>query len=165
MSDDTTKALSDIDDILDQTIDDLADYVPFDPFPVGDYRCQFTYEGTTIGEKELPAVRVILVLLDVVEMADRDAVAPEPGRKVFLPPYILAKKDGDRNTFGEGQLKDQILLPLREVFTPASGKISDLLAEADGCQVMVTLGIRRRKNKETGEIIPENVLKAMVVDS
>lgn len=156
-----SKDLSDIDSIMDSTIDDLADYVPFEPFPLGSYKCQLSYEADTIGEKELPAIRITFTLLEVIEMVKPGSVAPEEGRKVSIV-YIMVKKDGDPNAMGQGQLKEQILTPLKEVY--GGDKISEILGAADGSSVICTFSIRRRKNKETGDIIHENQLKAMVVE-
>lgn len=150
-------------DILDQTIDELADYVPFEPFPVGDYRCQFTYEFITVGNDDLPAIRATFTLLEVLKIAQAGAEAPEEGRKISPPLYILRKKDGERNTMAEGFLKRDLIAPFSEAL--GGDKVSEILANADGCPVIVTFGVRKRKNKDTGDVYSENVIKALVVDA
>lgn len=150
----------DIDELMDRTIDDLADFVPFEPFPIGSYLCQFSYEKTTVGDKDLPTVKATFTLQEVVELAEKDAVPPEEGRK-FVKSYILVTKDGKRNAISEGQLKSEILQPLKEVF--GGEKTSEILHNGDGCVMALTLGIRKRKNKETGEVQSENTIKASAV--
>lgn len=148
-------------DVLDATIDDLADFVPFKPFPVGDYKFQFSWEQIEVGDSNLPAVLVTLLLQEVVALQHPDEIAPEVGSKVTFS-YVLRKKDGERNTIGEGQLKAQILSPLQEAF--GGQKTSEILRAGDGCSVIATLAVRHYKSKETGERLSSNTIKALVVD-
>jgi len=167
---DTENLSAEFEDILDSTIEDLADYVGFEPLPLGTYKMQFGYEFDTVGDSNIPTVKVTLTLQEVIEIVGQGQdssgnpiiAIPEEGRKVFRS-YLMRKKDGSKNEISEGQLKQEILTPLKEVF--GGNTIKEILHNGDGCSMICTLGIRRRKDKETKEIRSENTIKASIVDA
>jgi hypothetical protein len=75
--------------------------------------------------------------------------------------YILRDKEGKPTDWGEGKLKKEILTPVKDAI--GGDKLSELVANADGAVVAVSLGIRRRKDKETGEIREENIIHSLAV--
>lgn len=149
-------------DLLDTSFDDLADYVGFQPLPRGDYLLSLATELAKTGEHDLPTVKITFTVQEVVQLVDEGAVAPEAGRK-FTKFYILRDKDGKVTDWGEGLLKKEIFTPIREAM--GGDKFSELLNNTDGAVVAGSLGIRKRKDKETGEIREENTILSIVVAS
>lgn len=147
-------------DLLDNTIDDLADYVGFEPVPKGDYIATFSYEATRIGNDELPAIKALFKIKEVIALADPEATPPAEGKVVDIL-YILRNKDGERLEFSEGLLKKDILTPLKEVF--GGDKISEILENGDGAEVAVTFGIRKSKAKDGGDPIENNTIRALAI--
>lgn len=147
-------------DLLDSTIDDLADYVGFEPVPRGDYLAIFGYEITRIGDNELPAIRANFKVTEVLQLANPEDTPPAEGKEVGIL-YILRNKEGKPIEFQEGLLKRDILNPLREV--TGGDKISEILENGDGNVVAVTFGLKKRKTEPGEDPIWDNVIKALAV--
>lgn len=127
-------------DLLDDTIDALADLEAFEPLPAGTHRVSISWATKEINGK--PAVTQTLTLLEVLELVDTSKELPEPGAKSDIA-YILKKDDGEPNTMGQGQLKEV----LRTLQLYVGGKSSvDIMDASEGAEVIVTLKVRANKN-------------------
>lgn len=123
-----------IENILDATLDDLADVPSTKLFPNGAHKVALHFKL----DLKKQSVYMTMVYVHLLEMADPTAVAPELGDKniVFMN---LKKKDGTDNEYAQGALKE-ILKVLQPVFKGVSSK--DTLEKADGFEVAVSTKIR-----------------------
>lgn len=124
-----------LDSLLDGTLDDLADLPEFKVFPAGAHRCTMKFERKEIGTH--PAMELKLTLLETMELKEADEVAPNPGTESSVA-FMLD------NEFGVGNLK-KILKPLAEHL--GITKVSDIIAESAGLEVLVVTKIRQNKEK------------------
>lgn len=147
-------------DLLDSTIDDLADYVGFEAVPRGDYLAVFSYEATKIGDNELPAIRANFKITEVLQLSNPEDTPPAEGKEVGIL-YILKNKEGKPIEFQEGLLKKDILRPLMEV--TGGERVSEILENGDGSIVAVTFGVKKRKTEPGEDPIWDNVIRAMAV--
>lgn len=87
-------------DILDATLDDLADLPSYEPFPAGHHRVKVTLESEKISERmKAPYVEMVLEAVETIELVDADASKPtNPGDKCSTL-FNLG------NEFGLGNLK------------------------------------------------------------
>lgn len=96
--------MSDLDNLLDVTLDDLEDLPTFTPFPVGSHRVMATFESKDMGGKL--AIELSFTMIETLEYA----VEPVEGEDGKL---IGATKEGDTsntlffmaNEFGSGNFK------------------------------------------------------------
>jgi hypothetical protein len=87
---------TDLDSLLDATLDDLEDLPEFKSFPAGAYRVSVTLEGKSVNDK--PGVEMAMKLQEVIELADATDTAPAEG-DVSTMLFFLD------NEFGRGKLK------------------------------------------------------------
>lgn len=127
-------------DLLDGSIDELADLEAFSPIPAGTHKVSIKWDTKAINEK--PAVTMKMTVLETIEMASSTEEPPEAGKEADMA-FILTKDDGEPNTMGQGQLKE-ILSTLRETFGGDTGR--ETMEASDGAEVMVTLKVRASKN-------------------
>lgn len=132
-------------DMLDETLDDLADLPESKPFPAGAHLCTVHVRRNT----NKPGSYVVeLVHKEVIELSspvEDESLLPKPGDKstVFIS---TKKKDGTVNEFGQGQLK-LVLKPMAEVANSTS--ISEILdAIKSGVDCGVVVGIRKSKDPQ-----------------
>lgn len=119
---------TDIDALLDGTLDDLADLPEFKPFPAGAHKVSITLEATEISKKmKKPCVEASLVYIEPVELADDTETPPKAG-DTSNSLYMLD------NEFGQGGLK-KILEPLKEALGTSS--IRDTIAACKSVEVIV----------------------------
>lgn len=135
-----------MDNLLDETLDDLADLPQVAPFPAGAHSAKMTIQRKKEKDQVKPgAYMVIFEHLNVLELADATANPPKPGDKAILN-IFTKKKDGGRNEFGEGQLK-LILSPLAERL--GTTKVGELIeATKDGVEVGIVTGIQKAKDPQ-----------------
>lgn len=135
----TANTFDSMNDLLNSSVDDLADLKEFKPLPEGSYNCIFDW-----NKSENPVgVKVTLTVKDVLELADPSdenvAQANEPGAKeTFL--FMFYTKDGEPNSMGQGELKNMIRDVLKPVF--AGDTNSETLDNAKGAEVHVVFGHR-----------------------
>ena len=130
---------SDIDGLLDATLDDLADMPEFKPFPAGAHRVNVSFEKMKVND--ISSISMNLVAIETVELAnpeDTPVVAKDSTNVLFM----LKKKDGSNNDLAQGQLKG-ILKPLQEHFKSASN--SATMEDAKGAECLVVTKIRTDK--------------------
>lgn len=151
--------MSDIFDLLDDSLDSLADLEKFEAFHAGTHTFDIAFE-----EKEmdgLPCVDLKLVLVESIELADPSQAVQEPGKKGGIL-FMLKKKDKQSgevgpNTIGQGQLKE-VLKVLHETFGGAS--MRETMSNAAGARVTATLKTRSDKNDTDKKY---NSIKALLV--
>jgi hypothetical protein len=69
--------MSDIDNLLDATLDDIADLPEFKPYPAGVHRVLVTFETKEVN-KEF-CIEVNCKLIETIELPELGEEAPEPG--------------------------------------------------------------------------------------
>lgn len=131
-------------ELLDETLDDLADLPQVQPFPPGAHLAKMTItvkEGkVTDGKKGPPSYLASFEYINVLELTDPSRTPPNAGDKAFVNIYTR-KKDGTPNEFGQGQLK-LLLAPLQERLQTSN--VRELLeATKAGVEVGITTGIKR----------------------
>lgn len=127
--------MSDIDSLLDSSIDDLADLPEFAVFPNGVHRVTINFESKKVNEH--PSVELKMKLLETVEMADATATPLEPGAESSVL-YMLD------NEFGQGKLK-AVISSLRDTFGGAT--LKEVMENANGAEVTVVCKVRQNKDK------------------
>jgi hypothetical protein len=95
-----------MDDLLDATLDDLADLPENKPFPVGAHQAKMLLSFPKI-EPGKPAKSMVIckfLYTAPLELANSTDTPPNAGDESTLF-FNLKKKDGTANTYGQGQLK------------------------------------------------------------
>lgn len=69
--------MSELDNLLDATLDDLDDLPSFQPFPIGAHKCLATFGTKDINGKS--AVTLDFKYVEVVELADPQDAEPKAG--------------------------------------------------------------------------------------
>ena len=131
-----------LENILDATLDDLADAPSTKLFPNGAHKVSLEF---TVDLKK-QSVYMAMVYVEKIELADPTAVAPEVGDKnmIFMN---LVKKDGSKNEYAQGQLKEMMKV-IQPIFMGTN--IADTLAKAKGVEVIVSTKIRVGKGEYEG---------------
>lgn len=130
-----TKAIP-IDDLMDASLDDIADLPGFDVPPPGRYKLALTLEYKVVNEK--PAFEAKLVINEVIELANQTDTPPEVGSK-FSSLYFLD------NEIGQGYFKE-LAKTLAAGLNMENPKISQLLETCNNILVQATL--KQRVHKE-----------------
>ena len=125
---------SSLDNILDATLDDLADMPSIQLFPNGAHKVRLESKVN----KEKVSVQLTLHYIEPQELADPTSIAPAAGDKntVF---YNLKKKDGTANEYAQGALKELIKV-LQGTFGGSS--TSEVLENAKDAEVAVVTKIK-----------------------
>lgn len=151
--------MTDIFDLLDESLDNLADLEKFEPFPAGSHQVSLSF--LTEESNGLPVVKMNMTMVESLELANSTDVPPEPGKKVGMS-YFLKMKDKQTqeivpNKVGQGQLKE-ILKVLAETFGGANPR--EIMANSEGANVAVTLKVRASKDDAD---VKFNTLKAIAI--
>ena len=155
--------MSDLLNLLDSTVDDLADLEKFTPVPAGTHKFQIEFKKT--DSTEFLEIRMGLKVTETIEMKDSSQEPPEPGKETSQL-FRLANADGSPiqgnngkiMTFGQGQLKE-VLLQLQPVF--GGNTLQEVMDNANGGTVIAAVGIRPNKN-DPDQLF--NTIKAIVPD-
>ena len=142
-------------DLLDETLDDLADMPETKPFPAGAHLVDLTVKRIP---KKAGGYVVEMTHVEVMELANPADNHPAPGDKstVFIH---TKKKDGTPNELGQGQLK-LVLKPLAALYeTAVISEIIDQCKSGVRCAVLVTV----RKPKEDSGYDPSQDIKSVEV--
>lgn len=142
-------------DLLDSSIDELADLESFSPIPAGTHRIAISWETKEVNNK--PGVVLGMTVLDTVEMSNAGEEPPEAGKKADIL-FLLQKDDGTPNTVGQGQLKE-VAMVLRDKF--GGDNVKEIMENSDGAEVVATLKVRPNKNDPDQKF---NQIKAIVVE-
>lgn len=129
-------------DLLDETLDDLADLPQNKPFPAGGHLVSLKIRR---NEKKAGQYIVEMTHHEVMELANPNIAEedlPKPGDKstVFIS---TKKKDGSKNEIGQGQLKI-VMAPIGKMLeTNIIGEIIE--GSKDGVLAAVVVKIRADK--------------------
>lgn len=138
-------------DLLDGTLDDLADLKKFEPLPAGSYRMGITWE--TPDHEEFRIVQMKLTNLECLEVPGvAEESMPEVGKAATfymrlqrLDGEPMLWKDGSKNDQDQGRFKE-ILLALAPTFNPDGSLTNRGMIEAsEGAEVIATLKVRASK--------------------
>jgi hypothetical protein len=141
--------MSELLNLLDSTIDDLADLEKFTPVPAGTHKFQIEFKET--DSEDYIEIRMGLKVLETIEMKDKSQEPPEPGKETSQlfrlankdGTPIVSEKTGKAMTFGQGQLKE-ILVQLQPTF--GGSTLKEVMENANGGTVIATVGVRPNKN-------------------
>lgn len=133
------------DDLLDGTLDDLADVPEFKPFAAGAHKLKLQFDPTK-KINDMPAIEIKLTHVETVELVNPEDTPPNPGDTTNVI-YILKKKDDKgnivRNELAEGQFK-AILASLAPAF-PEAKTNREIMEAANGYEVLGSTSIRENK--------------------
>lgn len=134
-----------MDDLLDGTLDDLADVPEFKPFPAGAHIVKISFDASK-KINDMPAIEVKLTHIETAELVNPEDTAPKAGDSTNVI-YILKKKDDKgnvvRNELAEGQFK-LLLASLAPAFPEATTNRT-IMAAAEGFEVLAATSIRENK--------------------
>lgn len=107
----------DLDALLDASMDDLDDLPPVGVPPTGHYNLTVTFGITTVkegtdDEKDVPTASYVID--EINELKDPDEAEEVKVGQQFMEFFYVTKKDGSKNVFGIGKLK-QALAPYQEM--------------------------------------------------
>lgn len=137
-----------MDDLLDGTLDDLADMPEFKPFAPGAHKMKLNFEQKPIND--IPCIELKLTVIESVELSNPDDAPPAVGDTTNVL-YMLKKKDDNgnlvRNELAEGQFKN-LLAQLAPAFPEAKSN-RDIMTAAEGFEVLGVTSIRPNKKDKT----------------
>lgn len=135
--------MSNLNSLLDCTLDDLADMPSITHFPNGAHKVNINF----VVDDVKSFVQLQLTYVEPLELADPTATAPAPGDKnsVF---FFLKKKDNSANTYAQGALKE-VLMSLKSSFPGSTSK--EIMEAANGAEVAVVTKIRVGKGDYEGK--------------
>ena len=125
---------SNLDLLLDATLDDLQDLPSFKPFPIGAHRCLATFGTKEINGKA--AVTLDFKYIECIELADPTDEAPKEG-DTSNTMFMLD------NEFGQGNLK-KCAAPFAAALNLTS--LRDIVEQVQDIEVVVMTGLRTDKN-------------------
>lgn len=130
-----------LNELLDETLDDLADLPSSTPFVAGAHVCDM-FVSKPDAAKKPNNYMVKFKHKGVCDLSDPTALAPKIGDEAVM--FIhTKKKDGTPNDFGQGQLK-MILTPLAErLNTKSIGALME--ATKAGIEVGIVSGIKKQE--------------------
>lgn len=138
---------ADLDSLLDASMDDLDDLPPVGVPPSGHYNLTMTIEPKTIGEgeqqKEVLAASYVVDAIN--ELKDEDERSEVQLGQQFTEFFHLTKKDGTKNVFGIGTLKER-LKPMAE--RSGTTNVGELVRECKQIQIAATLVRKVNKKNE-----------------
>lgn len=123
-------------DLLDASVEELAELESFEAFPAGTYRVRINWEKKEINAK--PAVELKYTCLEVIEPADINAEPIAEGKSSGIA-FYLYKNDGTVNSVGQGQLR-KVIETLRESF--GGETTSEVMDNSEGAEVVITFTVK-----------------------
>lgn len=152
--------------LLDATLEDLADLKKFEPLPVGSYKMGIKWDFP--ADDEFVIVQLALEVREVLEIPGvTEEAYPEVGKSATF--YMrIQRKDGEPMLWPSGEVNDvdqgrlkEVLLALAPVFNP-DGTLTnrEMIEASQGAEVLVGLKIRPNKKDPDQKF---NVLKSIVL--
>ena len=139
MTETTEKQLS-VDDILDQTLDDLADLPEWKPYPAGIHKVTMTFESGKSASGD-PQIKAKLVAIETIELAnDKADTLLEKGAETQVL-YTL------NNEFGQGAFKKLLAIFKEHLGMPDGVKNGAIMKAAQGMECIVITTIQENKQK------------------
>ena len=161
MSETTGLEFQDIDSLLAASMDDLDDLPPVGVPPSGHYNMTVSFDIETLhkGEKDEKQVIAASYLVDAINQVktDEDASEVAVGQQ-FKEFFHLTKKDGTKNTFAIGNLKER-LKPYAERF--GTSQIGDLIQQVK--QVSIAATVQRKQNKKNEDQYNVNIKDVVIL--
>lgn len=127
--------MSDVDSLLDATLDDIADLPVFAVYPAGAHRVLATFSLKDIeGHGACPELK--FKLIETVELANSQDEKPEQGAESAAL-YMLD------NEMGQGNFKNAAR-PFQEALKCASNR--ELIEQVTDIECVILTGVRKDKN-------------------
>lgn len=152
-----------INDLLDETIDDLADAPENKPFPNGAHQVSIKIKrATDSNKKPKPGAYIV----DLKHIATLELVDPETPEDQLAKPndtfsvwFNTLTKEGKKNEFAQGAFK-KILKPIAVALE--MGTIPEVIeATKDGIEVVIVTKIRKSKDPQYADSM--NIEKLEVI--
>lgn len=151
-------------DLLDSSIDELADLERFTPIPAGTHKLRLEWSFPEHDTQVV--VQLKLTVVETLEMANSSELVPEPGKSgnIRFPLQnkdgtpIVSAKTGKPMTMGQGQLKEVVAV-LQPTF--GGGTLREVIDNSQGAEVVATLKVRKSKDDPDVQF---NELKAILVE-
>jgi hypothetical protein len=125
---------TELDSLLDTTLDDIADLPSFEPFHPGAHKALATFSTKDINGKA--AIELSFKLMETIELADTTMSPQDPGSEASTM-FLLG------NEFGIGNLK-KVAAPFAEAMGFTS--IRDIVDGVKDVEVVVVTSVRTDKN-------------------
>lgn len=151
-----------LDDLLDGTLDDLADVPVFEPFRRGAHKVKIEWKITEVNK--IPSIQLNMTLVEHMELVNPEDKPQEPGAGTNVLFMLKKEEDGKlvRNDLAEGQWKE-ILASLRTGLNLDAATTNRAVMEAtNGLEVMAVTDIRENK-KDKDNIKYYTAVKSIVV--
>jgi len=139
----------DLDNLLDETLDDIEDLPEYKSFPKGSYKLSVTMSAKEVNDK--PAVEMEMKCLEVLELADADAAAPAEGDTSSILFFL-------DNPFGKGKLK-KAATPLAESLGASS--VREIVEACQGIECVAVL--KQTVNKKDADSPYQELVEIAVV--
>jgi hypothetical protein len=127
-------------DLLDATLDELADLPEWKPYPIGVHRCTFHFE-TKANDKKVLTTYVTLKALETLELANPTEDQPLAAGTEVTMQYQLG------NEIGQGKLKNLLASFKAQLELPADASLRAIMAAAEGVEAKVATRIQSNKDK------------------
>ena len=127
--------MSEIDDLLDSTLDDLEDLPSFEPFPPGVHHVSVSLEIKEVNNRQ--CVEMELKGIETKELANPTTDEPIKEGDIASTLYMLD------NEFGRGNLK-KVAVPLSEALGTTS--LRECIEQTNGVECLALTSIRTDKN-------------------
>jgi hypothetical protein len=134
---------ADIDTLLNASMDDLDDLPPVGAPPSGHYNLTTTFSLEEVGDDKRQVIFAKYVVDAINELKNEDEASEVQVGQEFREGFYVTKKNGERNTFGIGTLKERL--------APHSVQrgivnIGELINEVKQVQIAAT--VKRTVNKK-----------------
>ena len=133
--------MSDLDNLLDMTLDDLEDLPEFKNFPAGAHRCQATMESKEVNGK--PCVEISFTYVSCEELADPQEAEPAAGDKCSSLFFL-------DNEFGQGALK-KVAAPFAEAM--GLSNLGEIVTNVTDTDVLLVSSIQIDKKDSTKQYL------------
>lgn len=141
--------MSDLDNLLDATLDDLEDLPSFAPFSAGAHKVLASFSTKEINGKA--AVELDFEMVETLELADEQDPMPKQGDKANTM-FMLD------NEFGRGNLK-KCALPFGEALQ--LGTIREIVEGVQSVECIIVTGLRTDKNDATKKYLQVKELQVV----
>ena len=138
---------TDFSDLMDKTLDDLADLPSFKPFPAGAHVAILTWERKEINSK--PSIIANFKYVENVELTDPTAKVPAEGDTAQVA-FILKNNDGQRNEISEGQWK-KMCTELQPDF--GGDSIGEIMQNSQNGKVLIVTKVKENKQNGTENMV------------
>jgi hypothetical protein len=134
-----------IDQLLDGTLDDLADVPEYKDIPAGVHRCNINFELKQVGDKKFSAVQVTLTAIETVELPAGATEGAEKGLKSNV--LLFLQHDNPMVAqMGQGKFKE-IMKALAASYGDQSPRA--LMEAAQNSEVLAVTSFRQDKRDKT----------------